>query len=79
MIRTVFWAIVLAGVFILGLGYGKTLSSQDEQRSDQVTVTAPPAAITATLPTRTVTVTKTETVPAKRSAKPAKRAGASGN
>lgn len=58
-IRTVFWTIVLAGVFILGIGYGKTLSGEDELREDEVTITQPRDAIQATLPTKTVTVTKT--------------------
>jgi hypothetical protein len=62
-IRTVFWAFVLAGVFVLGLGYGKTLSGEDELRTDKVTVTLEPQQVEATLPTKTVTVTKT--VPAK--------------
>ena len=59
MIRTVFWAVVLAGVFILGIGYGRTLSGEDELREDKVTITQPRDAIEATLPTKTVTVTKT--------------------
>jgi hypothetical protein len=59
-IRVVFWTIVLIGVFILGLGYGKTLSGEDERREDKVTVTVPREAITVTLPTETVTVTTTK-------------------
>lgn len=59
MIRFVFWTFVLAGVFVLGIGYGRTLSSEDELREDSVTITQPRDAIEATLPTRTVTVTKT--------------------
>lgn len=57
--RTLFWAIVLAGVFILGIGYGRTLSGEDELRSDEVTVTVPRGSVTATLPTETITVTRT--------------------
>lgn len=57
-IRSVFWALVLAGVFILGIGYGRTLS-EDELREDTVTITQPRDAIQATLPVKTVTVTKT--------------------
>lgn len=57
--RLVFWTFVLAGVFILGLGYGKTLSTEDELRDDEVTITQPRDAIQATLPTRTITVAKT--------------------
>jgi hypothetical protein len=62
-IRTVFWTLVLAGVFILGIGYGRTLSGEDELREDEVTITQPRDAIEATLPTRTVTVTKTVRAP----------------
>lgn len=56
-----FWSLVLAGVFILGIGYGRTLSGEDELRDDKVTITQPRDAIEVTLPTRTVTVTKTVT------------------
>jgi hypothetical protein len=73
VIRVIFWTIVLAGVFILGLGYGKTLSGEDEQRSDKVTVTESRGAIVATLPTETVTVTTT--VQAKPKAKQSTSAG----
>lgn len=58
-IRSLFWTLVLAGVFILGIGYGRTLSGEDELREDDVTITLPRDAIQATLPTKTVTVTKT--------------------
>jgi hypothetical protein len=58
-VRFTFWTLVLAGVFVLGIGYGKTLSGEDELRTDEVTVSQPRGAVTATLPTRTVTVTKT--------------------
>lgn len=66
VIRTVFWTLVLAGVFIMGIGYGRTLSGEDELRSDEVTVSLPGGAVTATLPTETVTVTETVTTPARR-------------
>jgi hypothetical protein len=58
-IRLVFWTLVLAGVFILGIGYGRTLSGEDELREDKVTITQPRDAVQATLPTKTVTVTTT--------------------
>ncbi len=73
-IRSVFWALVLAGVFILGIGYGRTLSGEDELREDQVTVTQPRDAIQATLPTKTVTVTKTTPAGKARSASDASNA-----
>ena len=63
-IKGVFWTIVLAGVFVLGLGYGRTLSGEDELRTDEVTVSVPRDAITATLPEKTVTVTTTVRQPA---------------
>lgn len=62
--RIVFWALVLAGVFVLGLGYGRTLGGDDELRRDEVTITSEVGTVEATLPTRTTTVTKTVTVPA---------------
>lgn len=71
-VQAAFWTLVLVAVFILGIGYGKTLSGEDELRTDQVTIDRDPAPIQATLPTKTVTVTKTVRVPAK--AKPAARA-----
>jgi hypothetical protein len=71
-IRTVFWTLVLVGVFILGIGYGKTLSGEDELRADKVTVTMDPQPVEATLPTKTVTVTKT----VRAAAKPVKRSSA---
>lgn len=73
-VRGLFWALVLAGVFVLGLGYGRTLSAEDELRKDEVTVTYEAPAIEATLPTRTVTVTKTVKVAPKKGA--AQAAGA---
>ncbi len=63
-VKGVFWTIVLAGVFVLGLGYGRTLSGEDELRTDEVTVSVPRDAVTATLPTTTVTVTETVRRPA---------------
>lgn len=66
VVRTIFWTLVLCGVFILGLGYGRTLSGQDELREDRVTVERDPVPIQATLPTKTVTVTKTVRVPARQ-------------
>lgn len=59
MVRGAFWTLVLAGVFVLGIGYGRTLSGDDELRADEVTIEQDPVPIEATLPTRTVTVTRT--------------------
>jgi hypothetical protein len=58
-IKGVFWTLVLAGVFVLGLGYGRTLSGDDASTKQQVTVKQSRGTVEATLPTRTVTVTKT--------------------
>jgi hypothetical protein len=69
LVKTTFWLLVLAGVFILGIGYGKTLSGEDELRTDEVTVGLDPVPVEATLPTKTVTVAKTVTVKAKPAAK----------
>lgn len=76
VVRTAFWALVLAGVFILGLGYGRTLSGEDELREDKVTVEQEPVPIQATLPTKTVTVTKTKTVRVPARSAAGARAGA---
>lgn len=65
-VKAGFWALVLAGVFVLGLGYGKTLSGEDELRTDEVTITGGGTAIEATLPTETVTVTRTVRAPSAR-------------
>lgn len=77
LVKGAFWTLVLAGVFILGIGYGRTLSGEDELREDRVTVAQDPVPIQATLPTKTVTVTKTVRAPA-RAAAPRGGAGRGG-
>jgi hypothetical protein len=57
-----FWGLVLAGVFVLGIGFGKTIGGGDSAGSKKVTVTNDRGQITQTLPTKTVTSTKTQTV-----------------
>lgn len=74
IVRFVSWTLVLAGVFVLGLGYGRTIGAGDEQRTDTVVVTDEIGTLEATLPTRTVTVVRTVTQPARRT--PAGRAAA---
>ncbi|MCW2961413.1 MAG: hypothetical protein JWM90_1800 [Thermoleophilia bacterium] len=59
VIKGAFWTLVLAGVFVLGLGYGRTISGDDASTRDQVTVKQSRGTVEATLPTKTVTVTKT--------------------
>lgn len=60
--RTVFWLLVLCGVFVLGLGYGRTVSGDDNATKRRVTVDQDLGTVEATLPTRTITTTKTVTV-----------------
>jgi hypothetical protein len=69
IVKVVFWALVLIGVFVLGIGYGRTIAGDDETAKDEVTVTQPRGRIEATLPTKTVTVTKTVAKGAKGVAK----------
>jgi len=74
LVKTIFWSFVLAGVFVLGLGFGRTLSSEDATAKGKVTITADRGPVQVTLPTKTETVTKTVTAPAKKvAAKPATR------
>jgi hypothetical protein len=73
LVRLAFWSLVLAGVFVLGLGYGRTLSGEDEVRHDRVTIAGEPVTVQATLPTQTETVTRTVTIRAKAAKAP--RAG----
>ena len=59
-IKSLFWLLVLAGVFVLGIGYGRTISSDDQTSTRKVTLEQDAGEpITATLPTKTITVTKT--------------------
>lgn len=60
--RLLFWTFVLAGVFVLGIGFGRTIGgSGGEAGPGQVTVTADRGQLTATLPTRTIVETRTVT------------------
>jgi hypothetical protein len=68
-IKTIFWAVVLVGVFILGLGYGRTLSGDDRASTRRVTIKDDLGSVEATLPTKTITVTKTVKVPARKVSK----------
>lgn len=75
-VRIVFWALILAAVFVLGLGYGRTIAgggSGGGGGSGTVTIEQPLGPVEATLPTRTVTTTRTVTVraPARRGARAA--------
>lgn len=61
--KLVFWMIVLGAVFVVGIGLGHQLGA-DEAGTDgrTLTVDGSRGEVVATLPTKTVTVTKTETV-----------------
>lgn len=58
-IRMLMWTVVLAGVFVLGLGYGIVTSDNKNLSGDEVTISKDRGALTATQPVKTVTVTKT--------------------
>ena len=60
--RSVFWTLVLGGVFLLGIGYGKTIGGDEQASRDEVEVEIGDSRVEATLPTRTITQTRTVTV-----------------
>lgn len=62
-IKLVFWSLVLAGVFVLGLGFGKTIADGSGSSGDTESVTLKEnrGVVTATLPVKTVVSTKTVT------------------
>lgn len=68
LVRVAFWSLVLAGVFIMGIGYGRTVGDDGAAAQRTVTIDQEVRTIEATLPTETVTTTVT--VPAKAAAKP---------
>jgi hypothetical protein len=59
VVRIVIWAVLLTGVFVLGIGYGKTIASDEKVSTKRVTITQERGEVEVTLPTKTVTVTKT--------------------
>ena len=63
-IKLVFWSLVLAGVFILGIGYGRTIARDAGGSGKSTTMTQDLGSVEVTLPT--TTVTETVTVPARR-------------
>ena len=69
VLRSAFWLLVLAGVFVLGLGYGRTLGSDEPGNAKRVMVTRDLGQVTATLPTETVVKTVTAPATARRSTK----------
>lgn len=59
--RLVFWGLVLAGVFVFGVGFGKTIGEGGTLAGESVTVVRDRGQLTATLPTKTIVETKTVT------------------
>lgn len=56
-IKGLFWLLVMCGVFVLGIGYGRTIGGDESAVGDKVRIDREVATVEATLPTRTVTVT----------------------
>lgn len=71
-IRFVFWALVLAGVFVFGIGIGRVVGGDDVATTRSVTITGDRGVVTATLPTTTVTTTVTTTTRQKQKNVPAR-------
>ncbi|MCW2950126.1 MAG: hypothetical protein JWN41_1139 [Thermoleophilia bacterium] len=75
--KVIFWALVLVGVFVLGIGFGRTVSTDDHATKRSVTLAVDAnEPVQATLPIKTVTVVRTVTTPRKTSRKAAVRATA---
>jgi hypothetical protein len=70
-VKLVFWTLVLAGVFVLGVGLGKTVGDGPSGEGSQVTLERDRGQVTATQPT--TTVMRTQTVVRRAPAKAAKR------
>jgi hypothetical protein len=73
IVRAVVWLLVLAGVFVFGIGMGRTVAGDGARgTAHAVHLVADRGVVTATLPTKTVVTTVVETktvkvkVPAKR-------------
>ena len=59
LLKLVFWALLLAGVFILGIGFGKISVEANSGSAREVTLNHTAPAITHTQPEKTITETKT--------------------
>lgn len=57
--RMLMWVLVLAGAFVFGLGYGRISSNTRNLSGGKAMIANDRGPLTATLPTKTVTVTKT--------------------
>jgi hypothetical protein len=60
--RFLFWGIVLVAVFVVGIGFGKTMSSDGGGNGGRVTITRDRGVVTSTQPIKTITVKKTKTI-----------------
>jgi hypothetical protein len=58
LVRAAFWALVLAGTLVLGIGVGR-LAAGDGDDGSTVTIERSRGRLTATLPTTTVVSTRT--------------------
>lgn len=58
-VKLMFWTLVLAGVFVMGIGFGKTLGGGPGGSGSQVTLEAERGQVTVTQPVTTVVQTKT--------------------
>lgn len=59
LVKGVFWLLVLAGVFVFGVGMGKELGESRTIGGEQVTIERDRGQLTYTTPTKTVVETKT--------------------
>lgn len=71
VIRGASWLLLLTAVFVLGIGYGRTVVRPGtDEKVRTVKITGDRGTVSATLPTRTITVTKTRTVRARADRSP---------
>lgn len=49
-LRTMFWSLILAGVFILGLGYGRIMSNDTKSSDSKVTINRKAQPVKITIP-----------------------------
>jgi len=59
LLRLVVWALVLAAVFVFGVGFGRNATTGPAPSGDSVTIEEGRGTVTATLPVTTVIKTKT--------------------
>ena len=61
-VRLAFWTLLLAGVFVFGLGFGRTVGGGADGETRKVTIERARGPVTATQPVTTVVETQTKTV-----------------